>query len=114
MTGRQPRAIDANCSMVISWASEAGVAMGQLPARSLAAENQGHPQRPVLVGQPADLAVLALDGHQNDQVARAVGFPKTCQIRLATATEIPGKRVNGLVRVVEPAPSYPPDGAISV
>jgi hypothetical protein len=38
--------------------------MYQLPVRSLAAEDQGHSQRPVLVGQPADLAVLAFDGHQ--------------------------------------------------
>jgi hypothetical protein len=80
-----------------------GVAMGQLPARALAAEDQGHPQRPVLVGQPADLAVLALDGHQNDQVAGPVGL-KDLQIRLTTAAEVFGKRVNSLVRGVKPTP----------
>jgi hypothetical protein len=41
------------------------------------------------------LAVLALDGYQNHQVAGHVGL-EDLQIRLAVAAEILGKRLNGL------------------
>jgi hypothetical protein len=47
--------------------------------------------------------VLALDGHQNDQVAGAVGL-EYLQIRFATAAEVFGKRVNSLVRGVKLTP----------
>jgi hypothetical protein len=38
-----------------------GMAVHQPPLRSFAPEDQGHAQRPVLVRQAADLAVLSLD-----------------------------------------------------
>jgi hypothetical protein len=77
--------------------------MCQLPPWALAAEDQCHSQRPVLIGQPADLAVLALDGHQNHEIAGRVGL-EDLQIRLAMAVEILGKRCNGLVRGVKTTP----------
>ena len=49
-----------------------GVPMHEAPVGALATEHQGHPQRPVLVGEPADNAVLPLHARQNDEVARCV------------------------------------------
>ena len=46
-----------------------GVAMHQLPAVAGPPEDEGDAQGHVLVGQAADLAVLALDRHQYDEVA---------------------------------------------
>ena len=41
--------------------------MHQSPVDTLATEHQGHPQRPVLLGQAADRAVLPLHADQNDK-----------------------------------------------
>ena len=49
-----------------------GMTMHQPPLRSFTAKDQGHAQRPVLIRQTADLAMLPFDHHQNDDVARCV------------------------------------------
>jgi hypothetical protein len=49
-----------------------GMTMHQPPRGSFTAIDQGHAQRPVLVRQTADLAMLPFDHHQNDDVARRV------------------------------------------
>jgi len=45
------------------------MAVNQPPLRALPAIDQRHPQRPVLIRQAADLAVLALDHGKDDQIA---------------------------------------------
>src|SRR5829696_10031476 len=50
-----------------------GMPMHLLPPRSVTAKDPGDTQRPVLLRQPADLAVLSFDGHQHDQIAGRVG-----------------------------------------
>src|SRR5918998_1976875 len=49
-----------------------GMPMHLPPLRSVAAKDPGHPQRPVLVRQSTDLAMLSLDHHQHDQIPRRV------------------------------------------
>ena len=63
-----------------------GVSMHQSPVGTLATEYQGHPQRPVLIGQAADRAVLPLDTHQNDKVARDIRLLQL-EVRVSTAGE---------------------------
>jgi hypothetical protein len=46
-----------------------GMAMHQLPPGPVAPKNQGHAQRPVLIGQSADLAVLTFDRHEYRHIA---------------------------------------------
>jgi hypothetical protein len=45
-----------------------GAAMHEEPVGAVAAIDLGHPQRPVLVGQTADLTVLPLDHYEHDRV----------------------------------------------
>lgn len=48
------------------------MAVHQEPLGLFAPEDQGHPQRPVLIGQAADLAVLAFDRDQDRHIAGRV------------------------------------------
>ena len=51
-----------------------GMAVNQPPLRALPAIDQRHPQRPVLVRQAADLAMLTLDHCKDDQIVLGVGL----------------------------------------
>ena len=81
-----------------------GMTMHQPPLRFVAAKDQGHAQRPVLIRQTADLAMLPFDHHQNDQVSGRVRLDDL-QLRLA-ALKISCQGVQSLVRRVEAAPRF--------
>src|SRR5262245_21961771 len=49
-----------------------GVPVHELPFGSLTAENLSDPQRPVLLGQVADLRLYPLDRYKNDKITRVV------------------------------------------
>ena len=71
-----------------------GVAMHHPPVGAVAAINLGDAQRPVLIGQAADLPVLPLDHHQDDGVAPDVRL-RQLQLRLA-GLEVAGCRLQAL------------------
>ncbi len=54
------------------------------PPGFAAPKNESHSQRPVLVWQPTDLAVLSFDRSQHNHVARRLGLHHF-QLRLAVA-----------------------------
>jgi hypothetical protein len=68
----QPRASAGRLLQVDGMDERVGVAMHHLPVGPVAAINLGDAQRPVLVGQAADLPVLPLDHHEDDGVAPGV------------------------------------------
>ena len=80
--------------------------MQQSPAGTLATEHQGHTQRPVLIGQAADRAVLSLHAHQNDKVTRDVRLLEL-EVRLTTAGEEFLQRLDARRRRVGPVPRRP-------
>lgn len=71
-----------------------GVTMHQPPPRLLAAVDQGHPQRPVLGRQSADVAVLPLDQDENHHVVRHMSRDDL-QLGLAAAEELDRFPTNG-------------------
>src|SRR5215475_13193115 len=79
-----------------------GVSVHQLPVVALPAEQHRHSQRPVLIRQPADLAVLPFDQHQHDEVARRIGLHHV-YLRLA-ADEEARQLLDGLLAGVESVP----------
>ena len=83
-----------------------GVSMHQSPVGTLATEYQGHPQRPVLIGQAADRAVLPLDTHQNDKVARDIRLLQL-EVRVSTAGEELLQCLDARRRRVAPVPRRP-------
>ncbi len=83
-----------------------GMSMHQSPVGTLATEHQGHPQRPVLIGEAADRAVLPLDAHQNDEVARDVRLLEL-EVRVSTAGEEFLQCLDARRRRVAPVPRRP-------
>ena len=80
--------------------------MHQSPVGALATEHQGHPQRPVLIGQAADRTVLPLDAHENHEVARGVRLLEL-EIRVSTAGEEFLQCLDARRRRVGPVPRRP-------
>ena len=74
------------------------VTMHRPPVRSDAAIHLGDVQRPILVGQAADLPVLALDHHEDDGVAPSVHLHDV-ELRIA-GLEVAGCRPQALGPVV--------------
>ena len=85
-----------SCAMLIGCTRASACRCTSRQSEPVAAEHQGHAQRPVLVGQSADNAVLPLHAHQHDKVARGV---RLLELEVS---------LSGYRRRTSRAPRYPP------
>ena len=83
--------------------------MDLAPPGFIAPEDKRHPKGPVLVRQPADLAMLAFDGRENDHVPRREN-PHDFEFRLAAAEEL-FQRLDPLGRSVGAQCGLPAEGS---
>jgi len=90
-----------------------GVAVHESPSGLFAAEDQRHPQRPVLSGQAADRALLPLDTDEHREVGGRVHLLEV-EIAVSAAGKKPSRASMVALEVSGPCLVGPPVGGMSV